>query len=73
MTSIFKKGTDDLKNGAVIGGLLGAAIAFGDRVTEFVADKIVIPLDWMVFGDVWTLPIYFIEIGAVAGYFVDKH
>ena len=69
--SFWKKGTDTLHNGVVMGGLLGAAVAWGDTVLAKVED--VIPAGLATVLGEYTIPIYLIAAGALLGYAVDRY
>ncbi len=64
---VFRK--DKLLNGVVLGAALGAAIVWGAPIYSWLI--INIPSAWLVLGD-FSLPIYIIGIGALAGLIVDK-
>lgn len=73
MADFWKSTTKDkIQNGAVLGGLFGAAVAWGDKVSTYLAEKVVIPADWMYFNE-WTMTVYLIGAGALIGYLVDKY
>lgn len=70
MTNIFWKSSlkDKAKNGLVAGGIAGALIYFGAEIKTFALMNI--PSKWLL-GDISILG-YFIVIGALAGYIIDK-
>ncbi len=69
MASILQRGRDKLLNGVVLGAMLGAAIVWGAPIYSWLI--INVPSAWLVIGD-WSLPIYIIGAGALAGYIVDR-
>ena len=60
---------DDLFNGVVLGGLLGAAIVWGAPIYTWIIETV--PSAWLVLGNS-SLPLYLIGVGALIGYIVDK-
>ena len=68
-SQIWKKGTDSLKNGLVLGALLGAMIVWGAQIYSWLI--INVPTAWLILGE-WSLPIYIIGVGALAGYIIDR-
>lgn len=69
--AIWKKAKDNLMNGAILGGVLGAAIVWSDKVIEFVEDTI--PTNWLVLGSTWSIPVYIIGGLALIGYLLDRY
>lgn len=70
MTSFWTKtGKDTLHNGAILGGLLAAAIIWGGTVYGWIEG--IVPVDWLILGD-FSLPVYLLGIGALVGYIVDR-
>jgi hypothetical protein len=66
--TFLKKGSDNLKNGIVLGGLFGAAIVWGNLIYSWV--QTIIPSSWLVLGS-FSLPVYLIVLGAIVGYIID--
>lgn len=60
---------DKVKNGLVVGGLMGLAVVFGERIFNFIANTM--PKDWFLFGNI-TPQIYIVILFIVIGYIVDK-
>jgi len=63
-------GRDKIKNGGVLGGLLGLAIWQGANIYSWLI--INIPTAWLKLGE-FSLPIYLIIGGAIIGLIVDKY
>ena len=68
--AIFRKARDNLANGAVLGGLLGVAIVWGDTVLGWIEG--IIPEAGIVLGE-WSIPIYVIGAGILLGYAIDRY
>jgi len=69
MGSFFRKGSDNLLNGTIIGMIVGALVVWGQRVYDFVVPMI--PESWMIFGE-FSVPVILIAIGGLIGYIVDR-
>lgn len=69
MATLWKRGKDTLQNGALLGGLMGAAIVWGNEVLAWIEG--IIPESAIVLGE-WSIPIYLIAAGIFAGYAVDR-
>lgn len=69
MASIWRKTGDNLKNGAILGALFGAAIVWGAPIYSFLL--INIPAAWLQIGS-YSMQIYLIVFGAMIGYWVDR-
>mgnify|MGYP001382636354 CR=1 FL=1 len=69
MGTFWKKGSDTLIDGTVVGGLLGFAICYGDKIYSWIVDFI--PTTWNWFGDT-TIPIIIIGAGLLIGYATDR-
>ena len=67
--TMWQKGKDSLKNGFVLGALLGAAIAWGNKLYSWLL--ITIPSSWLVLGS-WSLPVYLIVLFGIVGYWIDR-
>lgn len=61
---------DDLFNGVVLGGLLGAAIVLGAPIYTWIIETV--PPAWFVLGDL-SLPLYIIGAGMLLGWIIDKY
>lgn len=61
---------DDLFNGVVLGGLLGAAIVWGAPIYTWIIETV--PPAWYVLGDP-SLPLYLIGAGMLVGWIIDKY
>ena len=59
---------DGLKNGTVLGALLGAAIAWGNQVYSWLL--INLPAMWISTVPLWA---WLIGIGAIIGYLIDRN
>jgi len=70
MGSFWKKGSDTLHNGTVLGAVAGALIVWGDKVYNWLIP--VIPEAWITFAGDWSIPIILIGLGALLGYAVDR-
>lgn len=72
MTTMFKRGADDLKNGLVFGGIAGALIMWGETVKGWATD--IIPVSWIeAFPEGYGLAIILISVFALIGYIVDRN
>ena len=69
MTFWKSSARDKVKNGVVVGGLMGLAVVFGERIFNFIANSM--PKEWFLFGNT-TPQIYIVILFAVMGYIVDK-
>ena len=69
MVGFWKKGRDTLHNGTVLGALAGLFIWQGANIYSWLI--INIPSVWLKLGT-YSLPIYLIGIGALAGYIIDR-
>ncbi len=69
MASLWKRGSDSLKNGVVLGGILGLAIWKGASIYSWLIENI--PQSWMKLGE-FSLPIYLILAGMLVGYIIDR-
>lgn len=70
MAGFWQRGSDNLKNGTVLGALMGAGIAFGEKITDYLSG--IIPSKWLYLGD-WSITVYLIVALALVGYFIDRH
>ena len=61
---------DKIRNGGVLGGLLGLSIWQGANIYSWIL--IHIPTSWLVIGD-YSLPIYLIVAGIILGLIIDKY
>jgi len=59
---------DSLRNGTILGVLLGASIAWGNHVYSWLL--INVPALWISTVPLWA---WFIGIGGIAGYLIDRH
>jgi len=71
MGSIWKKGSDTLHNGLVIGILMSAAILWGDKIYNWIVP--IIPEVATTFAGEWSIPIVLLGLGGLAGYLVDRY
>lgn len=69
MGNFFKKGSDGLLNGSVLGGIAGALVVWGQKVYDVVVPMI--PETWQIFGD-YSIPVIIIAAGVLIGYLVDR-
>lgn len=69
MGNFFKKGTDGLLNGSVLGGIAGALVVWGQTVYNYIVPMI--PESWQIFGE-YSIPVIIIAIGVLIGYIVDR-
>ena len=69
MTTFWKKTGDNLQNGAILGALFGASIAWGAGIYDWIVG--VVPLTWLYFGD-YSIQLYLVLVGALVGYLVDR-
>ena len=69
MGTFWKKGSDNLYDGTIIGGLLRAAIVYGDKMYDWIVSFI--PTTWNWFGDL-TIPVLIIGAGLLIGYITDR-
>ncbi len=69
MANIWRKTGDNLKNGAILGALMGLGIVFGEKIISWLTK--IIPETWLYLGS-WSVPIYLIGLSAIVGYFVDR-
>ncbi len=69
MAKFWRKGADNLRNGAVLGAIAGFIIWQGAGIYTWLLETI--PPAWYVLGDL-SLPIYLIVVGALVGYMVDR-
>lgn len=72
MAGLFKKGSDSLLNGAVLGGLLGVGIIFGEKVVEFVTTKL--PDKMLILNMVpeTAAKVYIVAAALLLGYIFDR-
>lgn len=70
MASLWRKTGDNLKNGTILGGLFALGIVFGERIMNFLGNNF--PKECMYFGD-WSIAVYLIGVGLIAGYIIDRH
>ena len=70
MTGFWRKGSDTLHNGTVLGALLGAAIVWGNHLYSWLITNI--PGAWLKLGS-YSLPIYLVGAGALIGYLIDRN
>ena len=69
MTFWKSSARDKVKNGLVVGSLMGLAVVFGERIFNLIANNM--PKEWFLFGNI-TPQIYIVILFAVIGYIVDK-
>ncbi len=69
MTSMLQRGKDKLVNGVILGALFGAMIIWGAQIYTWL--QTTVPTTWLVLGE-FSLPVYIIGLGALAGYLVDR-
>ena len=69
MTTFWKRGSDTLHNGTVLGVLAGFFIWKGAVIYTWLLENI--PTTWMKLGT-WSLPIYLLGAGALVGYIIDR-
>lgn len=69
MTFWKSSARDKVKNGLVVGSLMGLAVVFGERIFNLIANNM--PKEWFLFGNT-TPQIYIVILFAVIGYIVDK-
>jgi len=69
MTFWKSSARDKVKNGLVVGSLMGLAVVFGARIFNLIANNM--PKEWFLFGNI-TPQIYIVVLFAVIGYIVDK-
>jgi len=69
MASMWRKTGDNLKNGTILGALMGIGIVFGEKIINWLTK--ILPENWLYLGD-WSVPIYIILLSAIVGYFVDR-
>ncbi len=69
MTSFWKKGSDTLHNGTVLGALAGLFIWQGASIYTWLIEQV--PSVWLKLGT-YSLPIYLIGAGALIGYIIDR-
>ncbi len=69
MTFWKSSARDKVKNGFVVGSLMGLAVVFGERIFNLIANNM--PKEWFLFGNI-TPQIYIVILFAVIGYIVDK-
>ncbi len=69
MTFWKSSARDKVKNGLVVGSLMGLAVVFGERIFNLIANNM--PKEWFLFGNI-TPQIYIVVLFAVIGYIVDK-
>ena len=70
MTTFWRRGADNLRNGTILGAILALAIISGDAIYSFIQANI--PESWMVFGNL-SIPVYLISLFAIIGYWIDRH
>jgi hypothetical protein len=71
MTGFWKSSArDKIRNGGVLGGLLGFAIWKGAGIYTFLLENI--PSAWLRLGE-YSLPIYVIGGGIILGLIIDKY
>lgn len=61
---------DNVKNGTVLGGLMGVGIVCGERIMNYLGNNF--PKDYMYLGD-YSVMVYLILVGLLAGYVIDKY
>lgn len=69
MATFWRRGTDNLKNGTILGGIFGLVIVFGQAIYDFFVD--IIPESWIFLGS-WSIPVYLVLVGALLGYIIDR-
>jgi len=69
MASMWRKTGDNLKNGAILGALMGIGIIFGEKIIGWLNKTI--PENWLYFGNL-SIQIYLIVLLAIIGYMVDR-
>ena len=70
--SLLQRGKDNLANGAVLGGITGALIIYGQRVYDWLVP--LIPESWIgIFPDGYGIPVILIGIGVLLGYIIDRN
>ena len=74
MTNNFWKAStrDKVKDGTFLGGILATGIVFGEKVVNFITDKI--PSNWLFIDNAsLNVSLYIIGTGLLLGYLVDKY
>ena len=74
MASLFRKGSDGLQNGTILGALFGAALVYGEGVYDWISTNLLslLPDSATTFAGDFTLPLLMIAGGALIGYIVDR-
>jgi hypothetical protein len=72
MAGFFKKGSDGLLNGAILGGLLGVGIIFGEKVVEFVTTKLPAKMVILDMVPETAAKVYIVAAALVLGYIFDR-
>lgn len=72
MASFWKSSTrDKALNGTLIGGLLGLAVVFAEKVVNFATEKI--PTDWILIDNAsLNISMYIVGAGLLLGFIADK-
>ena len=72
MTTLLQRGKDNLTNGAILGGITGALVVYGQNVYSWIVP--IIPQSWIdVFPEGMGIAVILILIGSLIGYIVDRN
>lgn len=70
MASLWRRGSDSLKNGVALGIICALGIIFGEKIMNFLGNNF--PKDFMYLGN-WSVQVYLIVLFMIIGYIVDRH
>lgn len=72
MAGLLKKGSDSLLNGALLGGILGTGIIFGEKVVDFVVTKLPDKMLILNMTPDTAAKVYIIAAAVLLGYIFDR-
>lgn len=70
MTFWKSSAKDKVKNGTILGAILGACIVWGDKIYSSIDS--IIPSTWNFLGS-FTVPAIIILVSVIVGYCIDKY
>jgi hypothetical protein len=76
MANVFKKGSDNLLNGAILGVIIGYLVATnGTSWIQSIVTTVVNTINqsnWLSFAGDYTTILVWVVIGGIAGYIIDR-